>query len=715
VTAPERAGKTSVAAQSRSARTKRGAHAFAAALLAATWTATAAAQQVGAGTNCPLPPGDYERAGYRIRTVDVHNLFDFARHVTTSAGQPGVTFPAPGGLFRVQEAPDAAQALQDVLAARSVENESPFSVTIVVDFIDHCTGTPGDAPGSGQLDLVYRAITNRIPLLSGITFESRSEQASDPAEAAGALKASRVLRLTPRFGYTKSDGFESGGQFGIRAPAVLFDRIDVDGFGARSSHLVRGSLNGAHESAGAIAHSDWRVSWSDSKRPTDTASFTVRRLLGQLSAGTRPLGRAGAVARFGASLENGSQRTMWAGGPPSGSGPLSDLNYGALRTYAGVALGTARQAFAASYGLLLGDVPGRSTVDYRKHIVDSIYTVRQPVGDHRTLEVESRLTAGWLQHADAAPLAERFFGGNVPLDFIEGDAWRIRATPLIRSIPNGFLNRLSDRPGAGGEHFFSINITAAAPAWRLPLVPSEISRLMGFQDGLTLAKETARQQAGVYYRSKDPAQKKIERDAAAVDGSLRALLSQVQAVLPTAPPALRQPLADCSAALDLALDKMQHLDSTGFGPIATDIIPDALMDCDALLAATRDNAAIAAESTRLGALRDSIEASTRTFDEAAISRRVDGDLGFAFRALDTFIEDVNVVSLAPVAIFDAARLGPQPDAVAGGVRYGVGGGLRLSLMNVLNITAGYAVNPSPKPWETRGAFFFSLDIVDLFR
>jgi hypothetical protein len=189
----------------------------------------------------------------------------------------------------------------------------------------------------------------------------------------------------------------------------------------------------------------------------------------------------------------------------------------------------------------------------------------------------------------------------------------------------------------------------------------------------------------------------------------------LQTAQPFAEDALQPQIRDCGSALDVGLDRMQHLESTGFGPIASIIVPDVLSDCDASLVAALGSPGIAAEAAHLAALRDSIAAATKDFDEAAISHKVDDDLGFAFRTLDTFVHDVNAVSLAPVVVFDAARLGPQVDAQGGGVRYGIGGGVRLTFMNLLNMTAGYAVNPSPRPWETHGAFFFSLDIVDLFR
>ena len=54
-----------------------------------------------------------------------------------------------------------------------------------------------------------------------------------------------------------------------------------------------------------------------------------------------------------------------------------------------------------------------------------------------------------------------------------------------------------------------------------------------------------------------------------------------------------------------------------------------------------------------------------------------------------------------------------PDA--GGVRYGLGGGIRFSILDSIRFTAGYAANPNPKAWEGRGAAFFKLEITSFTR
>jgi hypothetical protein len=160
---------------------------------------------------------------------------------------------------------------------------------------------------------------------------------------------------------------------------------------------------------------------------------------------------------------------------------------------------------------------------------------------------------------------------------------------------------------------------------------------------------------------------------------------------------------------------MRQLGNTGYGPIATVIIPDVLSACEQPFASALDDPIIASGSGRLEMLRDSVAQAMKGVDEARIRADVEHDLGFAFRAFDTVVHEVNAVSVGPAVFFDAARIGPQSAALGGGIRYGIGGGVRIGVMNVMNITAGYAWNPDPRPWEKPGAFFVSLDFIDLFR
>jgi hypothetical protein len=54
--------------------------------------------------------------------------------------------------------------------------------------------------------------------------------------------------------------------------------------------------------------------------------------------------------------------------------------------------------------------------------------------------------------------------------------------------------------------------------------------------------------------------------------------------------------------------------------------------------------------------------------------------------------------------------GPAP----GGVRYAMGGGLRMTLIN-FDVTAGYSWNLHRRAGEGKGAFVLTMDISNLFR
>ena len=97
-----------------------------------------------------------------------------------------------------------------------------------------------------------------------------------------------------------------------------------------------------------------------------------------------------------------------------------------------------------------------------------------------------------------------------------------------------------------------------------------------------------------------------------------------------------------------------------------------------------------------------------------IVRLANRDIAFTGRVLDVIFRELNLVALSPVAMFDVARIGPQSSQGYGGLRYGVGGGVRFSLVT-LDLTCGYALNPHRHPNEGRGAFVFSMTISDLFR
>jgi hypothetical protein len=90
------------------------------------------------------------------------------------------------------------------------------------------------------------------------------------------------------------------------------------------------------------------------------------------------------------------------------------------------------------------------------------------------------------------------------------------------------------------------------------------------------------------------------------------------------------------------------------------------------------------------------------------------DIDYAVQSLDVVFRELNLFAVSPILIFDVARLGPSKNPVFGGARYGLGAGVRFSLVS-LDLNLGYAGNLNRRRGEGRGAFVFSLDVTDLFR
>lgn len=84
------------------------------------------------------------------------------------------------------------------------------------------------------------------------------------------------------------------------------------------------------------------------------------------------------------------------------------------------------------------------------------------------------------------------------------------------------------------------------------------------------------------------------------------------------------------------------------------------------------------------------------------------------RILEVFFRETNIIAVSPVLMFDAARLRVNGVPNTDRFRYGIGSGIRFSLVNV-DFTAGYSFNPNRQLNEPRGAFVFRMDINDLFK
>jgi len=160
--------------------------------------------------------------------------------------------------------------------------------------------------------------------------------------------------------------------------------------------------------------------------------------------------------------------------------------------------------------------------------------------------------------------------------------------------------------------------------------------------------------------------------------------------------------------------------AVGYGEVASAILPELVRSIRALEAELkRKNLASQAQSLEveaghLAGARADIKQQLQKVQVPEIEKKANRDVAFTGRTLDVIFRELNLVSVSPLVVFDVARIGPAADPRYAKPRYGLGGGVRFSLVT-LDLDIGYSSNPNPLPGERRGAWVFSLNMNDLFR
>ena len=391
------------------------------------------------------------------------------------------------------------------------------------------------------------------------------------------------------------------------------------------------------------------------------------------------------------------------------------LPYANLKLLAGASGQWGAGAWTGTYGFELGSTFSGQAVDFAKHVVDLGYTgsfvpLPRTLDDrprfigapHHPLTVEARLGAGVIQPFGPLALSGCFFGGNQTLPFVEGGPWDVRGQAFIRSIPE---NRLG---GLGGTRFYAFNLTLAKAVYARPLLPRELGT-KEFVGNLDFAINTAKGALSDTYLAQDPAVVAAGSALPTIQDALDALKREVQSI-----PAATAPVVSDLGRASRTVASIRN-GSALAGTLAGTILP-RLEDDLASLSKALD----AQSSARILALRDRLAEARRALAESlsgpvkdAARKRADQraarDFSAAESVLRTVLYELNVYSVAPVAIFDAARVWPS----GAGTQYAAGVGARLSLVNV-NVTLGYAANPRRSPGQPVGAVFFQLDVSNLF-
>lgn len=721
-------------------------------------------------------PGQYPHERYRIRDVRVESKLDFLHAISSYLKETKAGLPLKaGGVYSLARLlPDLSagrKMIDDKLDEAENDVDPRTRIRFVRGRIENCR----DDTTPAEVDVVYRIFLTNYDAYLSHTLEEKSKEVERPADAAAEPKANGFLKVRPAAGYNRTRRLFGGGLLALSFPGGVFENVGLAAAGSPTSNAEAFDVSGERTPERALLNSlQYRFAYKHSDIPAGANRLREGTLLFQSFGASGPLGKKGLILRYGASLEGGNQQTDLSATPAERV--AEDSGYGGLKAYVGATMRAQRYSLAGSYGVQFGTRGATTDVDFVKHLGELSLTARlsrpsnepcragkpsgadtklkgvdtKSSGVHRTLALEARLDAGAIQSLGRVPVSQMFFGGNVQRNFIEGDNWKMLSGPFIRSIPENRLNSGPSSGDIGGTSFYSANFTLSREAWGHPILPKEVAGDASFCRALEFSKNSAREGLRTAYLAKVPDYMKFARglassklDAPPNNVPLREWLNGVQDSVASLPDKLPAGLDDSQKediqdATDLVKDAITVFnarfdDEENLPAKLSAILIDPASGtcreddtCSSIttlqnqlddLAKLLDDAGLTADATAARAARDSLKdrqaalvTQLRMIDTSKADELAAADMDVINPVIDSFVNELNLVAVSPVGVFDVARVWPD----RAGTRYGVGGGVRLSVVN-LNVTLGYAFNPKRQPHEGRGAFFFSLDFMDIFR
>jgi hypothetical protein len=629
----------------------------------------------------------------------------------------------------------------------SFEQDSAFlSSTLKADFASSQQTVKLSYAGGELLDcdleartlrVVYPIFTSVVPSFIPPSIEQQTSESERPATTGATRVSERSLLIAPLTGYNQTRGAWGGSTF-----SDTIGKLRLQGESEASGNSWSGDfdIDGSNGPVGNLwDHADWAGTFEYLDTPAGAARFKEGKITGRFSASTKEFTKQHVIFRYGAALEGGHQQS---------SEPLTEIQlppnsgYGSLKLYVGATGRPGSNAFAVSYGFQLGSTFMHAVPVFKKHLLDLGYNVnvpvplRKPMGDtedfkgplsttvHRSLSLETRFTAGLIQDASGSPLAERFLGGNAMRPFVQDSSWLILSNAFIRSIPENQLGAQSAME-LGGSRFYSTNTTLSFTLWGRPMLPKELATAdPRFPSILNAPFHTAARSLANTYKLKDPEYIRLSASVSAKAGDLNKKLTALSDELKLIPPAIaaEPTVAAClkgikrnllstrgAASMIASQPDPQVVDQlvTASLPALSGFIQDltkSLRDAAQANLATQIDLSMNDAKTLGNDIRDADNLPSKKYDDQAWETLAPGH-----RAIDVFLHELNIYSVSPVAIFDVARVWPVNE----GVHYGVGPGLRFSLVNA-NFTISYGFNPQRSNRESIGALFFKLDVTSLF-
>ena len=426
---------------------------------------------------CTQAPVLYQLAHFTVEHVTVEPMVKFipAGPVLNQALVAAIAseMPGSGGVWTSREFDTVSVSLleaelnQQLMASTPVQRMALIFARYRLVNCDESKRT---------LDVQYRVLTVGRPSYLTNSFEFRDRR-QNKQEAASSLETTqRSISVVPFAGYNRSRGLFGGSELELATGFQPLSKVGASASGSGSSAVAEADFTGSKNfHSGPFTYAEWKAVYRYANIPADGFDLVEATTAVRAFTATRPLSKLNLIFRFGGSIEGGNRQSSvpQAVALPS---TVVDSGYGAVKFYVGASLITRKHDWKASYGLQLANNGEETTVDYRKQIFDTAYRLRFQPRPYKPFQLDAQFTAGSLtQVRGQIPLAERFFGGNVEQEFIQGDSWKIRANPVIRSFPQNRLNGTSATLPLGGDDFLAFNLTLSQTIWQKQLIPREIS------------------------------------------------------------------------------------------------------------------------------------------------------------------------------------------------------------------------------------------------
>jgi hypothetical protein len=532
----------------------------------------------------------------------------------------------------------------------------------------------------------------------------------------------KPIKFVPTIAIDNANRLAAGGRLEItprKLNKIKFNTITVEGKASSMTKSATAAISGSKEAAGIISRMDWRLGYDYNSSPIDVGTVKSSRFAAQLSGISRPLLNDKFTVRFGGLLEAGNQQSSIVA-TSLGVNTLSNSAFGAVKLYVGLGSRLRHNVFSGSYGLQIGSTEQKPKVDWVKHIANLNHDFWYPIGNHRILDLESKFSAGFISANHRIPVSEKFFGANIEKPFIPNDNWHINENPVFRAIPGKRFNQGDAEIGT--NKFLSYSLTASYTVWRVPLVPTEITNDPDFNSMINAGISSANDPETYLVMDQHFKNTYIYLN------NVKSLLSDFDTILSSLkskyPAAFTEQFKQCSTIVQLqkfeiknalmtnatVVNKFPVVEGWANGKKLNRLVTNCVAKIRQVLPNEQE---LEAKSNDLANLQKLMESEFNQIDTKLANSKVKSDSAFVKNTLNTLLYDVNLYSLSPVFVFDAATIGPKRSGF-GRVRYGSGLGIKLELANSVNFTAGYAWNLKRRQGEGRGNLFFSLSLRDLF-